>query len=164
MEDLNISYEEVTQSNKVDLKKKLKVLATNASFIELKNRLKTHKKVRHIHYNSLQLQPYLSSPDFHKEEAYGISALRSQCVKTIRSNFSKMFHGRINCPLKCNQETPPVDTQEHLLTCTKIKKLNPNGVRIKDVFGDLKDQENIGKLVLQILRDRKRILEEMETS
>jgi hypothetical protein len=37
-------------------------------------------------------------------------------------------------------------------------------VRIKDVFGDLKDQENIGKLVLQILRDRKRILEEMETS
>ena len=164
MEDLNISYEEVTQSNKVDLKKKLKVLANNASFIELKNRLKTHKKVRHIHYNSLQLQPYLSSPDIHKEEAHVISALRSQCVKTIRSNFSKMFHGRINCPLKCYQETPPVDTQEHLLTCTKIEILNTNGLRIKDVFGDLKDQENIGKLVLQILRDRKRILEEMETS
>ena len=115
-------------------------------------------------YSSLNLQPYFSSPDINNKEEHVISALRSQCVKTIRSNFSKMFHGRINCPLKCNQETPPVDTQEHLLTCTKIKKLNPYGVKIKDVFGDLKDQENIGKLVLQILRDRKRILEEMETS
>ena len=49
MEGFNISYEEVTQNSKVDLKKKLKVLATNASFIELQNRLKKHKKVKHIH-------------------------------------------------------------------------------------------------------------------
>ena len=36
MEDLNISYEVVTESSKVDLKKIFTVLATNAIFIELK--------------------------------------------------------------------------------------------------------------------------------
>ena len=57
MQDLGVSYEEVAQYTKVDLKKKLKVLATNASFLELKNGLIKHKKVKHIQYKSLQLQP-----------------------------------------------------------------------------------------------------------
>ena len=34
MQDLGVSYEEVAQYTKVDLKKKLKVVATNASFLE----------------------------------------------------------------------------------------------------------------------------------
>ena len=91
MKDLGVSYEEVAQYTKVDLKKKLKVLATNASFVELKKKLLQHKKVKHIEYKSLQLQPYLTSPNIHKEEAHVITACRSKCVKNVRSNFGKMF-------------------------------------------------------------------------
>ena len=141
MKDLNISYEEVTQRSKVDLKKKLKTLATNASFFELQTRLKKHKKVKHIHYSSLQLKPYLMRQDIHKEEAHGISALRSQYVRTARSNLSKMYRNVINFPLQCNQDTPHVDTQEHILKCKKIQTLNPSNLEIKDVFGDLPTTE-----------------------
>ena len=120
MKDLGVSYEEVAQYTKVDLKKKLKVLATNASFVELKKKLLQHKKVKHIEYKSLQLQPYLTSPNIHKEEAHVITACRSKCVKNVRSNFGKMFKNRLFCPLQCNNENPQIDTQEHLLTCTTI--------------------------------------------
>ena len=40
---------------------------------------------------------------------------------------------------------------------------NPRKLDMKNVFRYPKDQDNIRKLVLQILRDRKGILEEMET-
>ena len=164
MQELGVSYEEITQCSKVDLKKKLKVCATNASFHELKKRLLQHKKVKHIQYTSLQLQPYLTSPNIHKEEAHILTACRSKCIKNVRSNFSKMFKNRLFCPLQCNQENPQIDTQEHLLTCTKIKIQNTNNLKIQDVFQEVDSQENIGKLLVEILQKRTRLISELETS
>ena len=40
MQELGVSYKEITQCLKVDLKKKLKVCATNASFLQLKKKKK----------------------------------------------------------------------------------------------------------------------------
>ena len=163
MKDLNISHEEITQSTRVDLKKKLKVLATNASFVDLKERLQKHKKVKHIDYKCLRIQSYLLSTNIHKDEAQVITACRSKCIRTIRSNFSKMYKNRLFCPLKCNQENPEIDTQEHLLKCTKLKVSNINNVKIQDVFDNQDKQENVGKLVLKILRERNRLIDELET-
>ena len=123
-----------------------------------------HKKVKHIEYKSLQLQPYLTSPNIHKEEAHVITACRSKCVKNVRSNFGKMFKNRLFCPLQCNKENPQIDTQEHLLTCTTINISNTNKLRIQDVFQELEDQEKIGKLVFKILQKRARLIDELETS
>ena len=71
------------------------------------------------------------------EEAKEVASLRSKCVKSVKSNFGRMFQNRIHYPLLCDKESPHVDTQEHLLTCKQIK------YTISDVFGSLNDQENI---------------------
>ena len=110
------------------------------------------------------MQPYLRSANLHQDEAQVITACRSKCVRTIRSNFSKMYKNRLFCPLKCSQENPQIDTQEHLLMCTEIKIQNTNNVKIQDMFEDQEDQEKAGKLVLKILRERSRLIDELETS
>ena len=74
-----------------------------------------------------------------------------------------MFLNRIHCPLLCDEENPQVDTQEHLLTCKKIKNTNTNNLTIMSVFGSLSDQENIGRVVERILRERARIIDQIET-
>ena len=74
-----------------------------------------------------------------------------------------MYKNRLFCPLKCNQENPEIDTQEHLFKCTKLKVLNINNVKIHDVFDNQDKQENVGKLVFKILRERNRLIDELET-
>ena len=90
------------------------------------------------------MQPYLRSPVIKQKEAQTISAPRSKCVRSVHTNFSKMYKNRIDCFLQCNKEAPQVDTQEHLLTCSRIKIQNPDSIRIQDVFEDLTDQEHCG--------------------
>ena len=58
MLQLEITMKHVEESTRVELKKALKVSATNASFKELKKKLMKHKKVKHIHYDSLKIQSY----------------------------------------------------------------------------------------------------------
>ena len=120
---LLITYEELTKSTRIDIKKKLKHLATNASFVGLKQQLMKHNKVKHIKYKSLQLQPYLISANIHQYEAQIITACRSKCVKTVRSNFSKMYKNLLFCPLKCSDKYPNIDTHKHLLRYPNIKKM-----------------------------------------
>ena len=91
MINLNTSYEEIKNTNKILLKKHLKTNATSAAFRYLKGQLHKHKKIKHIQYSSLQMQPYLRSPNIHHEETHVITALRSKCVRNVRSNFSKMY-------------------------------------------------------------------------
>ena len=75
-----------------------------------------------------------------------------------------LFKNRLFCPLQCNQENPQIDTQEHLLTCTKIKIQNTNNLKIQDLFQEVDSQENIGKLLVEILQKRTRLINELETS
>ena len=163
MSNLNVTYEDITKNTKSDLKQKLKISAKNACFEELKTKLLKHKKLKHIAYTTFEMQPYLRSPNLQDNEAHAIAALRSKCVKGVKSNFGAMFLNRIHCPLLCDEENPQVDTQEHLLTCKKIKNTNTNNLTIMSVFGSLSDQENIGRVVARILRERARIIDQIET-
>ena len=162
MINLNTSYEEIKNTNKILLKKHLKTNATSAAFRYLKGKLHKHKKIKHIQYSSLKMQPYLRNPNIHYEETHVITALRSKCVRNVRSNFSKMYKNRIFCPLKCNQESEQIDTQEHLLTCSKINIPNSSDNGIQGVYLDQHSQESVGKLVLKILKERKRLLEDQQ--
>ena len=101
---LHITYEDVI-TNTVK-KQKLKTLATNAAFGKLKEKLESHKKVRHLIYKSLEIQPYLLSDILSQDDRKTLTALRSQCVKGIRHNFSKMYKMSLKCPLLCNPESP----------------------------------------------------------
>ena len=162
MLDLNITLKDIEESTKVELKKMVKESATTVSFEELKKQLFKHKKVKHIEYESLQMQPYLRSKNIHSEEVNSITALRSKCVRTIRSNFSKMFKNRLTCPLLCNKESPMIDTQDHVLICSKLKEPNPCNLVIGDVFGSVEEQEQVGQVFSKAMRQRKRLLDEFD--
>ena len=73
-----------------------------------------------------------------------------------------MFKNRIQCPLKCNSETPLNDTQEHLLECLKLKSNYTSGVSIKNAYEDIQKQEAVAKVVAKVLRHRKRLLNELD--
>ena len=164
MIDLGTTYDEVTSENKEHLKKKLKINARSACFKELKSKLSSHKKIKHIQYKSFEIQSYLRSPNLHPEEMQTITALRSKCVKTIRTNFSSMYKNRIQCPLKCSSENPQVDTQDHLLTCASIQIHNPTQLSIQLVYSDIAQQEVIGKLICKSLKIRRKLLEDIDST
>ena len=108
------------------------------------------------------MQPYLRSKNIHSEEVNSITALRSKCVRTIRSNFSNMFKNRLTCPLLCNKESPMIDTQDHVLICSKLKEPNPCNLVIGDVFGSVEEQEQVGQVFSKAMRQRKRLLDEFD--
>ena len=110
----------------------------------------------------LQVQPYLRNGNLHNEEACTITALRSNCVKNVKSNFSSMHKDRIHCPLLCNSENPEIDTQEHLLTCKSLNIENPTKLTIDSANSDLPQQVDIGKIICKALKKRKKLLENIE--
>ena len=66
------------------------------------------------------MQPYQKSEAISTETAKILTAVRSQCLKGIRHNFSKMYKKSLKGPLQCNLSSPQEDTQEHLLSCMKL--------------------------------------------
>ena len=159
LEELHITYEDVI-TNTIT-RQKLKTIATNAAFGKLKEKLKSHKKVRHLIYKSLEIQPYLLSDMLSQDDRKTLTALRSQCVKGIRHNFSKMYKMSLKCPLLCNDESPQEDTQDHILKCTKLSKGTQMNIN-KIYDDDLQVQANVVKAISMLLKTRHRLIEEQE--
>ena len=88
---LNITEAQVVGHNKVDLKKLLKLNATNTAFKELKEIQAKHTKEKHVVYDTLEMQLYLRSDSLSSEEKHTLTAIRSQSIKNVRNNFKKMF-------------------------------------------------------------------------
>ena len=88
---------------------------TNVTLKELKLKILSHKKVKHIGYNQLLIQPYLNShmSSEHKELLF---FLRSQLVRGIKRNFSQMYQENSKCDVCKIRE----HTQRHILECPQI--------------------------------------------
>ena len=71
-------------------KQKLKIIARNAAFIQLLQHQSSHKKVKHIPYKTLEIQPYLKRALFTQKDVKIRTALRSHCLKGIKMNYQKM--------------------------------------------------------------------------
>ena len=141
----------------------MKSLAINAAFQELKEKLNNHKKVKHLDYKTLEIQPYLVSDGLSEEGKKTLTALRSHCLKGIRHNFPKMYKMSLKCPLECNKEAPQDDTQEHILSCTKLSKgTQMNMDLIVDQHSE--EQAKVAILVSSLLRKRLKLLEDQEDS
>ena len=162
LKELGISYEQAISTEMT--KQKLKIIARNAAFIQLLQQQSSHKKVKHIPYKTLEIQPYLKSALFTQKDVKILTALRSHCLKGIKMNFQKMHKLSISCPLKCSTEEAQVeDTQEHLITC---KKLNGESeTNISNMYSvNLLEQAQVAKIIGKQLRKREQILEDQEDS
>ena len=160
--DLGITQAQVESHGKNDLKKLMKSCATKEAFKELLELKEKHSKVKHIEYAALKIQNYLQSPNICTEETQVLAALRSNCIRTVRMNFPKLYKNRVYCPLKCEKQNQTEDTQEHLLTCKKLNESNTYNVRISDAYACTAKQEAIAKVIFKVIRKRSIMLDQME--
>ena len=91
----------------------------DAAFKKLLEAQKGPKKMDHIKYEELKLQPYLKSELFTQKDIKMLALLRSQCVRGIRMNLKNMYQNSLVCPLNCNT-VQEQDSQGHILTCYKL--------------------------------------------
>ena len=89
-------YEQATSSQMT--KSVLKSNAKDAAFKYLKEIQCSHKKVKHIISKSFKTQPYLVRDLFTQSEAETLTALRSQCLKSIKHKFPKKNYRTLTYP------------------------------------------------------------------
>ena len=97
----------------MEYKSHIKKHIEKAAFGSLKKIQEPHKKVNNIKYESLTIQPYMTSHELKNHEVTLLTALRSYTVRGIRMNFSSWYKPNLLCPLNCRQQ----DSQSHLLSC-----------------------------------------------
>ena len=83
----------------------------------LKSLQETHSKIWNIVYSKLEMQPYLSSPLFSKENIGMLYNLRSRTIQSFRNNFCEQWKPNLSCPL-CSRH---VDSLPELLNTDTIQ-------------------------------------------
>jgi hypothetical protein len=143
--------------SKAEYKRYIKSNVRAAAFKDLKMKQATLTKINNIQYEKLQIQDYLISGELTNKEANTIAAIRSKCVRGIKSNFKKMFKDTM-CPLKCGQE----DSQKHLLECPI--STSTRVVSMEQINGSYADMKDLAKEFSKRTCERERLLElERET-
>ena len=115
-------------------------------------------------YSKLECQDYLTSELFTHYETNVITAARSQCMRGIRNNFSKMFKSSMNCPLQCETDgNMKTDSQEHILQCSKLS--DGKNISYEGIYSDsVETQAPVAKILLKLFRKRQILLEDQEDS
>ena len=162
LKKLGMTYQEVASETMTPkmLKTALKNNAKSAALGELLQDISKSTKAQNLKYNKLEIQDYLKSDKFSREEASMLTALRSKCVKGIRADFKNM-EKCIHCPLKCEENNPPEDTHEHLLICTRLSR---SEVPLEFIHGSTVEQSLISTSMTELMRERTRILEKKDES
>ena len=155
LKDFGISYENLSSGGITKIK--LKTMAEEKAFESLLLKQKDHSKVRTIKYDELKMQQYLKSEGFNQKEAKMLTSLRSNCVKGIRHNFSKMYKDNHKCPLQCNKEIPQEDTPDHILLCPILSSGSP--LQINQIYGDLPQQQQVARVFIRLMTKRTQLLQ-----
>ena len=168
----NLDYDEdmIASAKEEDYRKLIRRHVRETAFKELKNKQASHSKVNTIVYEKLEKQSYLVSSIFTNDDVSVLSNLRSHTTRGIRSNFQQMYRNNLNCPLKCwpSSDNPIRDTQEHLLTCSKLKlvkqTLSTNQIKYDDIYGNVEEQKAVVTIVRELLEARNTLLNPNPTS
>ena len=141
----------MSKLEKYDLEKKTKIAALSS----LKRLQTKHSKVQDIKYTHFEVQPYMKIPDMNSEDISFMFALRTRCVRNIRSDFSEMFPN-ILCPLCGNHD----DTLENVSACEELTHVSSNGTKYSDVFVQSVQYEKLAMQQMRVLlEERERILQ-----
>ena len=141
-------------------KKMIKAKIREAALSFLKKKQETHSKVRDIVYTKLETQRYLTSPLFSDEEVSLLFAIRSQCVRECRANFSSM-HSEIEILCKlCTKKKR--DDQPHILQCNTLnskletEELATGEISYQDIYGNHIRQKEVTSLFSKLLSIKKK--------
>ena len=124
----------------------------------------THSKIKHIEYESLQRQAYLTSPLFSNTDVNILFSLRSRMVE-CKNNFKNKYRdNNLLCPF-CSKEH---DRQQHMLERKILgKKLKKNSIAKEnilhgDLFKNVEKQKGVTQLFKEIIEIRKELEEDLQ--
>ena len=146
--------------NTTTYKKHIKHSVKLAAFAYLKEKLRTHSKVKHIKYYKYETQAYLKSPIFSNIEVNMLHSLRSRTAD-CKMNFKQKFtHTNLLCSsCGCQNEDQP-----HLLACKTIKEhLKSKNITIyemkyEDIFSEnVRKQKEITTLYMELFEIKKKL-------
>ena len=150
--------------NEKSYKKVIKTKVRRAAFkylIELKEK---HSKIKHIEYEDLETQRYLTSPLFSNEEVSLLFSLRSRFMD-CKANFKNQYKDtNILCPVCKGND----DTQQHMLECEVIiNAFKSAGVTIEknnyeDIFKDHKKQKEITAMYKELLKIKTKLIKDSQ--
>ena len=149
--------------SRYELRIHIKKKAIEAAIIELQNIKATKSKMDGIEYVGLfDLQEYLQSPLFSRDEASLLLALRTCTVRGIHSDYGQMFPDK-TCPLEgCSAP----DSLEHILVCRVLEPAEQTStVEFRDVFSsEVQLQWEATLHYSRLLKERERLLGEVATT
>ena len=136
-------------------KSTFKTLITN-KIRELASRFLNNLKDKHIKSkklkNSHAMQTYLMSSELTTDEKQLLFSFRTNTFQ-CKENYKFKYGSDLNCEI-CSQ----IDSQPHLLTCKVTDNLDLSGVKYSDIFGTVKEQIKIIKILKQIVSKRNLLL------
>ena len=159
----NVTFEEIQTMKKATFNRISRQSIEQKTFEDLENKKKIHSKVKHIVHPKMKMQQYLKANKIKitKEEMQLIFKMRCR-VTEIRNNLKGLYDS-YECEV-CNKEE---ETQEHILNCKEINKVENNEKRIeyeKLFDGSVKDKLEIAKLFKQNFEIRKEIMKKSDKS
>ena len=167
--DIRLTEENIKAMSSRDYKKHIKEKGRTHAFRYLKSLQATHSKIRNIVYSKLEMQPYLSSPLFSKENIGMLCSLRSRTVRSIRNDFSEQYKPNLSCPL-CSRH---IDSLPELLNCVKLKfeiqglpaeaQLSINQTKYEDIFLGVVQQKQATDTYTILLNLREKLLQKALT-
>ena len=131
-------------------------MVNKAAFKEYLAKKETHKKIKKLEYEQLELQPYLKSNEFSGQERKLLTLLRSRC-HPARNNFKKMYQNQIKCNFGCNEDE---DREHTFMRCEPLKKnVTSKNVEYGDIFKDMDKQKESIEHFLKIEAERIKAME-----
>ena len=155
---LELTEEEIRDMSRYQLRAHTKKKAREAAIAQLQATKATKSKMDGIEYvGRFDLQEYLQSKLFSRDEAALLLALRTRTVRGIRSDFGQMYPDK-TCPL---QGCSAPDSLEHILVCRVIDPAEKTStVQYRDVFSsEVQLQWEATLLYSRLLKERERLLE-----
>ena len=102
------------------------------------------------------MQPYMSDQYMDSDDISLLFALRTKCVRGIRTDFSGMY-ADTKCPLCLSHE----DSLSALLICEHLKHVARNGFKYSDIFSQIVHHQRMAMLQHRaLLQEREHIMEE----
>ena len=155
---INMSESEIRLLSKY----KFKSIVTNCIFevareflISLKNK---HSKAEGLS-PSESIQHFLISNELATEEKQLLFHLRTRSYD-CKANFKNLYKNQLDCNI-CGEE----DNQQHLLLCSVTTHgIDLSGVQYSDIFGPIKQQVKIAKIMMKVTNKRKTILQKKSSN
>ena len=163
--DISLTEDQIRIMSTTEYKKHIKEKVRSGALRYLQSVQETHSKVRNIKYSKFEMQPYLCSALFSKENIGMLFSLRSRTVRTIRNDFQEQYKPNLSCPL-CSSH---IDSLPEILNCVKLKyeiqglpdeiQASINQTSYEDIFSTIDKQKQATETYTILLKIREKLLD-----